>query len=100
MIRLSPEQQAILSGASGPYLAKCMRWLVDWGEAMGATRLIPVDNTHVLLPVPNLVARGGHQHFQIAVRAHEGEAAHPIITIIGLCWLLLRFVIVLLHEVR
>jgi predicted aconitase len=58
MIGLSPEQQAILSGARGPYLAKCMRWLVDWGEAMGARRLIPVDNTHVLLPVPNLVARG------------------------------------------
>lgn len=58
MIRLSPEQQTILNGGRGPYLAKCMRWLVDWGEAMGATRLIPVDNTHVLLPVPNLVARG------------------------------------------
>ena len=58
MIGLSPDQQAILSGAQGAYLAKCMRWLVDWGEAMGATRLIPVDNTHVLLPVPNLVARG------------------------------------------
>jgi hypothetical protein len=35
-----------------------MRWLVEWGEAMGATRLVPVDNTHVLLPVPNLMARG------------------------------------------
>src|SRR5215472_10283834 len=58
MIELSSEQQAILRGAQGPYLAQCMRWLVDWGEAMGATRLIPVDNTHVLLPVPNLVARG------------------------------------------
>jgi len=58
MIELSPEEQAILGGARGPYLAKCMRWLIDWGEAMGATRLIPVDNTHVLLPVPNLVARG------------------------------------------
>jgi hypothetical protein len=58
MIGLSPEQQAILSGARGPYLAKCMRWLVDWGQAMGATRLVPVDNTHVLLPVPNLIARG------------------------------------------
>jgi predicted aconitase len=35
-----------------------MRWLVEWGEVMGARRLVPVDNTHVLLPVPNLMARG------------------------------------------
>jgi predicted aconitase len=35
-----------------------MRWLVEWGEVMAARRLVPVDNTHVLLPVPNLMARG------------------------------------------
>jgi predicted aconitase len=35
-----------------------MRWLVEWGEVMGARRLVPVANTHVLLPVPNLMARG------------------------------------------
>jgi predicted aconitase len=47
-----------LDGGSGEYLAQCMRWLVEWGEVMGARRLVPVDNTHVLLPVPNLMARG------------------------------------------
>jgi predicted aconitase len=58
MVELTQEQQAVLRGDRGPYLATCMRWLVEWGEAMGATRLVPVDNTHVLLPVPNLMARG------------------------------------------
>src|ERR1017187_6678357 len=38
-----------------------MRWLVEWGDVMGARRLIRVDNTHALLPVPNLMARGASQ---------------------------------------
>jgi hypothetical protein len=57
-MELTAEQRAVLEGARGPYLAQCMRWLVEWGEVMGARRLIPVTNTHVLLPVPNLMARG------------------------------------------
>ena len=61
-MELTGEQRGILNGARGPYLAKCMRWLVEWGEVMGARRLVRVDNTHVLLPVPNLMARGASQH--------------------------------------
>ena len=57
-MELTNEQRAVLEGARGDYLAQCMRWLVEWGEVMGARRLVPVDNTHVLLPVPNLMARG------------------------------------------
>jgi len=57
-MELTAGQRAVLEGARGPYLAKCMRWLVEWGEVMGARRLIPADNTHVLLPAPNLIARG------------------------------------------
>ena len=57
-MELTSEQRAILDGSRGPYLATCMRWLVDWGDVMGARRLIRVDNTHALLPVPNLMARG------------------------------------------
>ena len=57
-VHLSDGQREILEGARGPYLATCMRWLVEWGEVMGARRLIPVDNTHALFPVPNLMARG------------------------------------------
>jgi hypothetical protein len=57
-MRLTSEQKAILDGVQGPYLATCMRWLVEWGDVMGARRLIRVDNTHALLPVPNQMARG------------------------------------------
>ncbi len=57
-MQLTVDQSAILDGAQGPYLSTCMRWLVEWGEAMGARRLVPCSNTHALLPVPNLMARG------------------------------------------
>ena len=57
-MQLTGDQRAILNGERGPYLATCMRWLVEWGEVMGARRLVRCDNTHALLPVPNLMARG------------------------------------------
>jgi len=60
-MQLTAEQRAVLEGARGPYLAQCMRWLVEWGQVMGARRLIPVTNTHVLLPAPNLMARGASE---------------------------------------
>jgi len=57
-MQLTPEQQAVLEGSQGEFLARLMQWLVAWGEAMGARRMIRVENTHVLLPVPNRVAAG------------------------------------------
>lgn len=42
---LTDEQKAMLESKQDPFIAKCMKWLVDWGEAMGAKRLIPVENT-------------------------------------------------------
>ena len=57
-MQLTGDQRAILNGERGPYLATCMRWLVEWGEVMGARHLVRCDNTHALLPVPNLMARG------------------------------------------
>ncbi len=56
-MEITTEQQEVLDGARGEYLAKCMGWLVQWGDVMGARRLIKCDNTHALLPVPNLMAR-------------------------------------------
>jgi predicted aconitase len=61
-MELTEEQQAILNGSRGAYLAQCMRWLVEWGDVMGARRLIRVDNTHALLPVPNKMARGASRN--------------------------------------
>ena len=45
-MELTKEQQAILDGSRGDFLAKCMRWLVEWGKIMGARRLVKVDNGH------------------------------------------------------
>jgi predicted aconitase len=57
---LTQDQQEILQGGKGPFLAQCMRWLVEWGEAMGAGRLVPVTNTHALVTVPgNLIWGAG-----------------------------------------
>lgn len=57
-MELTAEQLSVLEGARGEFLRRCMRWLVDWGEAMGARRMVPLDNAHVLLPVPNQLMRG------------------------------------------
>lgn len=78
-MELTGEQQAILGGARGPYLAQCMRWLVEWGEVMGARRLVRCDNTHVLLCVPNLVARGASPQTLEAFAEGLREACrHPV----------------------
>lgn len=60
-MELTTDQQRILDGAKGPFLAKCMRWLVEWGEAMGAKRLVPVSNTHALVTVPGNLVHGAGQ---------------------------------------
>jgi hypothetical protein len=58
-----------------------MRWLVEWGDAMGARRLVPVDNTHILLTVPNLVARGASRatidRFVSELREACAQPVHP-----------------------
>jgi predicted aconitase len=43
---LTEEQQDLLNGISGPVLQKYMQWLVRWGTAMKAERLIDVHNVH------------------------------------------------------
>lgn len=57
-MQLTAEQQAVLDGARGPFPARCMSWLVQWGDVMGARRLVPCTNTHMLMPVANTLARG------------------------------------------
>ena len=80
-MELTGEQQAVLDGSRGDYLAKCMRWLVEWGEVMGAKRLVKVDNTHALLPVPNLMAQGASRETMDRYMADLVEACshgtHP-----------------------
>ena len=57
-MELTERQREILNGVDGPFLAQCMRWLVEWGRAMGARRLVPVTNTHALVTVPGNLVRG------------------------------------------
>jgi predicted aconitase len=80
-MKMTQEQRAVLDGAQGKYLAQCMRWLVEWGTVMGAKRLVPVDNTHVLLCVPNLMARGASpgtlESFADDLRDATSHPTHP-----------------------
>ena len=67
-MKLTDEQGGILEGVRGPFPAMCMRWLVEWGDAMGASRLVPVTNTHALVTVPgNLVWGAGRESLEQAM---------------------------------
>jgi cis-L-3-hydroxyproline dehydratase len=46
-MNLTDEQQSILRGASGPVPAKLMRTLVEYGDAFGAGRLVPIKSGHL-----------------------------------------------------
>jgi hypothetical protein len=77
-MELTSEQQAILDGARGPYLARCMNWLVEWGNVMGARRLVPATNTHALLPVANTLARGASPRtIQLQAAELREACSHP-----------------------
>lgn len=78
-MELTDEQQAIMDGASGPFLAKCMRWLVEWGAAMGAERLVPVTNTHALVTVPgNLVYGASQKTIESAMELLRPACEHQV----------------------
>ncbi|MFV1967533.1 MAG: aconitase X [Pirellulaceae bacterium] len=78
-MELSAAQQQILEGARGPFLAQCMRWLVEWGDAMGARRLVPVANTHALVTVPgNLIRGAGREPWEQAMRLLRSSCEHPV----------------------
>jgi hypothetical protein len=51
-VRLTAEQRGIARGEAGPLLAKYMRWLMAWGAAMGAERMVPVQSVHAILRTP------------------------------------------------
>ena len=41
---LTPEEEAILNGSQGETMAKVMKTLVLYGDAFGATKMVPVDS--------------------------------------------------------
>ncbi len=46
-MELTPEQQAILDGGEGPVMARCMKTLVEYGNAFNAPRLVPIKSAHL-----------------------------------------------------
>jgi len=53
-MNLTAQQQAMLDGAQGSAKAEHLRLLIEWGEAFGADRLVPVGSVMVNgLSVPN-----------------------------------------------
>ncbi len=78
-MELTDEQRQVRDGAKGPLLAKCMRWLVEWGEAMGARRLVPTANTHALVTVPgNLVWGAGEKPFEQTMQLLRSVCQHQV----------------------
>ena len=59
MMHLTDEEKRILDGEQGRVAQKCMQFLVDYGEAAGAERLVDLDGTVDLhpdqFPVPDYV---------------------------------------------
>ena len=78
-MQLNDDQRRILEDTADPFLAKCMRWLVDWGDAMGANRLVPVANTHGLITVPgNLVWGAGQKTIESAMELLRPACRHRV----------------------
>ena len=46
MMKLTPEQQAILDGSKGETMAKVMKTLVMYGETFGAEKMVPVTSEY------------------------------------------------------
>jgi len=77
---LTNAQRAILEGERGAFPAKCLKWLVDWGEAMGAERLIPVENTMpAYLSAPCHTLKGASaQQIEEYLQFIREFCAHPV----------------------
>ena len=50
-MELTPEQQAILDGSKSEHLAKCLRWLVQWGDVCDLLRIVLHGDPQTLLCV-------------------------------------------------
>ena len=46
MMKLTPEQQAMLNGEKGETMAKVVKTLVMYGETFGAERMVPISSEY------------------------------------------------------
>lgn len=72
---LSEEEKRMLGGERGPGVQKAMRFLVDYGEAFDAQKMIRVDSSHILPdPVEWLTAlTEGVEDFEVMSTLHAGS---------------------------
>ncbi len=80
-MKLTDEQRAMLEGEQGPIIAMAMSYLVKYGEAMSAERLIPVHNVHTVFTIPmggdaeqvvGLLKMFGQQRVKAPTTTHVG----------------------------
>jgi hypothetical protein len=80
-MKLTDEQRAMLEGEQGPIIAMAMNYLVKYGDAMSAEKLIPVHNVHTIFTIPmggdaeqvvGLLKMFGQQHVKAPTTTHVG----------------------------
>jgi predicted aconitase len=70
---LTDEEKRILDGEHGEIRQRCMKFLVDYGEAAGAERLVDLDGTVDLHPGSGWVGAYDIKKEEIAELARKGE---------------------------
>jgi predicted aconitase len=72
-MQLTYEEERLLAGEEGEIKQRCMKFLVDYGEAAGAAKLVDIDGTVDLHPGPGWVGDYGVSMEEIAELARKGE---------------------------
>jgi predicted aconitase len=72
-MKLTDEEKRILDGEQGEIAQRCMKFMVDYGEAAGAEYLVDLDGTVDLHPGPGWVGAYGVTFEEMAELAAKGE---------------------------
>ena len=72
-MRLNDEEQRILDGEQGDIKQRCMKFLVDYGEAAGAEKLVDLDGTVDLHPGGGWIGAYNVSMEEVAELARKGE---------------------------
>ncbi|MCX7911983.1 MAG: aconitase X catalytic domain-containing protein [Dehalococcoidales bacterium] len=72
-MRLTDEEKRILNGERGEIAQRCMKFLVEYGEAAGAEYLVDIDGTVDMHPGANWVPAYSVSREEVAALAARGE---------------------------
>jgi len=72
-MRLTDEEKGILNGSRGEIAARCMKYMVEYGEAAGAEKLIDLDGTVDLHPSGGSPGGYGVTGAELRELARKGE---------------------------